>query len=82
MSAAQLADIRPDRDNLDEFINSAEAGSMKDLQGKRVLVTGGSRGIGAAIALTLARNGAESNAQDLWIGFGRARGGRTFPNDP
>jgi len=23
-----------------------------------------------------------SNAQDLWIGFGRARGGRTFPNDP
>lgn len=32
---------------------------MKDLQGKRVLVTGGSRGIGAAIALTLARNGAD-----------------------
>lgn len=23
-----------------------------------------------------------SNAQDLWIGFGRAREGRTFPNDP
>ncbi|WP_078073453.1 SDR family NAD(P)-dependent oxidoreductase [Streptomyces niveus] len=32
---------------------------MKDLQGKQVLVTGGSRGIGAAIALTLARNGAD-----------------------
>lgn len=23
-----------------------------------------------------------SNAQDLWIGSGRGRGGRTFPNDP
>ncbi|MGW0631510.1 hypothetical protein [Streptomyces sp. NPDC002758] len=23
-----------------------------------------------------------SNAQDLWIGLGLARGGRTFPNDP
>ena len=23
-----------------------------------------------------------SNAQDLWIGSGRTRGGRTFPNDP
>ncbi len=23
-----------------------------------------------------------SNAQDLWIGFGIKRGGRTFPNDP
>ncbi|WP_371680999.1 hypothetical protein [Streptomyces sp. NBC_01276] len=23
-----------------------------------------------------------SNAQDLWIGFGVARGGRTFPNGP
>ncbi|WUX11717.1 SDR family NAD(P)-dependent oxidoreductase [Streptomyces niveus] len=40
---------------------------MKDLQGKRVLVTGGSRGIGAAIALTLARNGA-----DVAISYERA----------
>ncbi|MFJ7593423.1 hypothetical protein ACIQZO_39850 [Streptomyces sp. NPDC097617] len=23
-----------------------------------------------------------SNAQDLWIGSGKARGGRTFPHDP
>ncbi|WPC76220.1 SDR family NAD(P)-dependent oxidoreductase [Vibrio porteresiae] len=32
---------------------------MKDLQNKRVLVTGASRGIGAAIALTLAEHGAD-----------------------
>lgn len=32
---------------------------MIDLNGKRALVTGGSRGIGAAIALVLAENGAE-----------------------
>lgn len=32
---------------------------MSELLGKRALVTGGSRGIGAAIALTLAANGAD-----------------------
>lgn len=32
---------------------------MVDLNGKRALVTGGSRGIGAAIALVLAENGAD-----------------------
>lgn len=32
---------------------------MPDLNGKRALVTGGSRGIGAAIALALAENGAD-----------------------
>lgn len=32
---------------------------MTDLNGKRALVTGGSRGIGAAIALALAENGAD-----------------------
>ena len=41
---------------------------MIDLSGKRALVTGGSRGIGAAIALALAENGAD-------VGF-------TYANSP
>lgn len=40
---------------------------MKELEGKQVLVTGGSRGIGAAIALALARDGA-----DVAISYERA----------
>ena len=40
---------------------------MKNLAGKRALVTGGSRGIGAAIALALAENGA-----DVAISYERA----------
>ena len=40
---------------------------MKILTGKRALVTGGSRGIGAAIALALAENGA-----DVAISYERA----------
>src|SRR5690606_11336659 len=35
------------------------AGTMSELAGKRALVTGGSRGIGAAIALALADKGAD-----------------------
>lgn len=37
----------------------APSGPLIDLTGKRALVTGGSRGIGAAIALALAENGAD-----------------------
>ncbi|MBQ1025218.1 SDR family NAD(P)-dependent oxidoreductase [Micromonospora sp. C95] len=40
---------------------------MLNLQGKRALVTGSSRGIGAAIAVTLAKNGA-----DVAISYERA----------
>jgi NAD(P)-dependent dehydrogenase (short-subunit alcohol dehydrogenase family) len=40
---------------------------MQELQGRRALVTGGSRGIGAAIALALAENGA-----DVAISYERA----------
>lgn len=39
--------------------STAPAGPLIDLTGKRALVTGGSRGIGAAIALALAENGAD-----------------------
>ncbi len=38
---------------------NTERRAMIDLNGKRALVTGGSRGIGAAIALALAENGAD-----------------------
>nr|GFB91877.1 short-chain dehydrogenase/reductase SDR [Tanacetum cinerariifolium] len=41
------------------IIATKKGESMIDLNGKRALVTGGSRGIGAAIALALAENGAD-----------------------
>lgn len=59
---------------------------MNDLTGKRALVTGAARGIGAAIALELARRGAdvaityrqsEARAQEVVAGI-RAVGGKGF----
>ena len=44
---------------------------MTNLVGKRALVTGASRGIGAAIALALAENGA-----DVALTFQNSRTGR------